>query len=255
MTKSILQSINMGKNKIISLFSGAGGLDIGFHQAGFETAVLLEMDSSCCQTLRKNLPSIPVIEGDICSISTSQILETAKLEPLEAALVIGGPPCQSFSLAGKRMGLNDPRGRLVLEFVRVVRESLPKAFVMENVRGLCNWSNGEALKAIIEEVTLPIRFNGKEYQYQLSYKVLDAANFGAPQHRERIFIVGNRLEKEFIFPNETHCEANDDLFSVSMKKYVTVGDAILTLPPATPPSAMAMRVSQTIKGRIERHGY
>lgn len=245
----------MGQNKVISLFSGAGGLDVGFHQAGFETAVLVEMDSSCCQTLRTNLPNVPVIEGDICSIPTSQILETAKLEPLEADLVIGGPPCQSFSLAGKRMGFNDPRGRLVLEFVRVVRESLPRAFVMENVRGLCNWSNGEALDAIIEEATLPIIYNGKTYQYKVTYKVLDAADFGAPQHRERIFIVGNRLEKDFVFPIETHGEASNDLFSAPKKNYVTVGDAILGLPPATPPSAMAMRVSETIKGRIERHGY
>ena len=101
---------------IISLFSGAGGLDIGFDQAGFRTAVMVELDPACCRTLRKNMPGVPVIEGDINQIETSKILSAAGLKPLEAALVIGGPPCQSFSLAGKRMGLDDPRGRLVLEF-------------------------------------------------------------------------------------------------------------------------------------------
>ena len=120
------------QNKIISLFSGAGGMDIGFKQQGFETAVFVERDSSCCDTLRKNCASIPVIENDICAVSTKEILKTAKLSVCEPALVIGGPPCQSFSLAGERKGLDDPRGRLLWEFARIVKESLPVAFVLEN---------------------------------------------------------------------------------------------------------------------------
>lgn len=246
-------------NKVISLFSGAGGLDIGFRDSGFETAVLVERDSACCRTLRTNMPGVPVIEGDINDISTKAILAAGHLKPLEAALVVGGPPCQSFSLAGKRMGLNDPRGKLVLEFIRVVREALPVGFVMENVRGLANWEHGRALDAIIEEATQPIEFGGHTYRYEVTYKILNSASYGAPQFRERIFIVGNRMHVPFRFPSPTHgavkMETKTDLFGDAIKPYVTVEDAIGRLPAATPPSETALRVAGTIKGRIEKHGY
>jgi DNA (cytosine-5)-methyltransferase 1 len=161
--------------KIISLFSGAGGMDIGFRDAGFETAVMVEYDPSCCKTLRFNCPGIPVIEGDIRNVPTGEMLSAATLDVLEAALVIGGPPCQSFSLAGKRMGMDDPRGQLVLEFARVVREALPIGFVMENVRGMMNWEGGKAIEAIIEEFRAPIWHQGKSYSYDIDVKVLNAA--------------------------------------------------------------------------------
>lgn len=237
---------------VISLFSGAGGLDIGFDQAGFRTAVLVELDPACCQTLRKNMPGVPVLEGDLSQIKTSQILSTAGLKPLEAALVIGGPPCQSFSLAGKRMGLDDPRGRLVLEFIRVVREALPKAFVMENVRGLMNWEKGKALDAILNEAQVPIPFGGKTYAYHVDYKILNAADYGAPQFRERVFVVGNRVDRDFVFPERQYGPGGG---AAEMRPYRTVRDAICGLPPATPPSEVALRVSGTIKARIEKHGY
>ncbi len=246
-------------NKVISLFSGAGGLDIGFHDAGFETAVLVERDSACCQTLRTNMPDVPVIEGDINEITTETILAAGHLKPLEAALVIGGPPCQSFSLAGKRMGLDDPRGKLVLEFIRVVREALPVGFVMENVRGLANWEHGRALAAIMEEATLPVKYKGRTYRYEVKHQVLNSASYGAPQFRERIFIVGNRIHVPFEFPSPTHGDVKKssklDLFGNEVKPYVTVDDAIGNLPPATPPSEIALRVAGTIKERIEKHGY
>ena len=153
------------KKRIISLFSGAGGFDIGMADAGFETAVLVEIDPSCCDTLRANLPDVPVIEGDIREVTTKIILKTANLKPLEASLVIGGPPCQSFSLAGKREGLNDSRGMLVMEFARVVAEALPVAFVMENVRGMVNWDKGRAMKMILDVFKKPVRYQGNEYYY------------------------------------------------------------------------------------------
>lgn len=244
--------MNKTQKKVISLFSGAGGLDIGFGKAGFETSVLVEIDHACCRTLRANLPGVPLIEGDLNNVSTSKILDTAGLKPLEAALVIGGPPCQSFSLAGKRMGLEDPRGRLVLEFIRVVREALPVGFVMENVKGLVNWAGGKALDAIIAEATEPIMFRGRQYRYKVSYKVLNAAEYGVPQFRERIFIVGNRIDCDFEFPAKKFGPvANQE----KLKPYRTVRDAICDLPEATPPSETALRVSECIKGRIEKHGY
>ena len=249
----------MSKNhKIISLFSGAGGMDLGFRDAGFEIAVAVEKDPSCCDTLRKNCDNLKIIEGDISQISTESILESAELKPLEAALVIGGPPCQSFSLAGKRMGLNDSRGLLILEFSRVVHEALPKAFVMENVKGMLNWEKGKAIEAIMNEFKEPVIFNGNEYHYDVSYQVLNASSFGVPQHRERLFIVGNRLKKNFTFPTQTHTETskiNSDLFSESLLPYATAWDAFGKLPPADEPSETARRVSQSIKGRIEKHGY
>ena len=247
------------KRRLISLFSGAGGMDIGFHAAGFSTAVAVEQDPSCCNTLRLNMPDTPIIEGDITSISTQAILNAANANPLEIDLVIGGPPCQSFSLAGKRMGMDDPRGMLVLEFLRVVREALPKCFVMENVKGMINWSNGKALEAIMTEATQTINYAGKQYRYTVSYQVLNAAEFGAPQSRERVFVVGNRLGKIFEFPEPTHSSINKvsqtDLFGKQLAPYTTVQDAIGALPPATPPSLTALRVSQTIKDRIKNHGY
>lgn len=210
--------------KVISLFSGAGGLDIGFQNAGFETVVMVERDSACCKTLRANMPNVPVIEGDINAVSTAEILKVARLKPLEAALVIGGPPCQSFSLAGKRMGLNDPRGKLVLEFIRVVREALPVGFVMENVKGLVNWEHGRALDAIIEEATTPILYKGETYRYEVKFQVLNAASYGVPQFRERIFIVGNRIHVPFEFPSPTHgcAESQTEAFEKTLSPYKTV---------------------------------
>lgn len=244
--------------KVISLFSGAGGMDIGFEAAGFEIAVAVEYDPSCCQTLRKNKPNLPVIEGDITKIDSAEILNRAGLEPLEAGLVIGGPPCQSFSLAGKRLGMDEPRGRLVLEFIKKVREILPVAFVMENVKGMTNWQGGAALKAIEEALAEPIIYNGETYHYVMRHKVLDAADYGAPQFRERVFIVGNRIGKDFSFPDKTHGLRDEQasLFKENeIRDYVTVIDAIGKLPEAEGPSEVAKRVSETIKDRIKKHGY
>lgn len=245
-------------NKVISLFSGAGGMDIGFGMAGFETVVAVEYDKSCCETLKKNNPNLNVIQGDISNITTSKILDTGGLKVTEPALVIGGPPCQSFSLAGKRMGMEDSRGKLVLEFIRIVRESLPKVFVMENVKGMVNWQKGKAIQAIMNEISEPIYFENKLYSYDVNIAVLNAANYGAAQFRERVFLVGNRLGKRFQFPEPTHCKQSGetiDLFSKQKKPYTTVWDAIGKLPPADEPSATALRVSKTIKERIIKHGY
>ncbi|CAG1022176.1 DNA (cytosine-5)-methyltransferase 1 [Patescibacteria group bacterium] len=245
--------------KVISLFSGAGGMDIGFEEAGFEIVVAVEQDSACCDTLRVNRPNLKVIEQDISTVKTSYILQEANLKPLEAALVIGGPPCQSFSLAGKRMGLNDKRGMLLLEFVRVVREALPIAFVMENVQGMMNWENGKAIQAVLNEFKEPITYLENQYQYEIGYQVLNAADYGVAQFRERLFIVGNRLNKGFLFPQPTHSSKESsgllDIFGHQKMSYKTTWDAIGSLPPANEPSDTAKRVSQTIKARIEKHGY
>lgn len=229
--------------KVISLFSGAGGLDIGFESAGFKIAVAIEIDSSCCETLRTNRPDLPIINKNIAEVSGNEILKAAGLQVGEAALVIGGPPCQSFSLAGLRKGLDDDRGRLLFEYVRVVRETLPLGFVLENVKGLTNWDNGKALSMLIEELTKPIVFDGVVYNYIIADpKVLNAVDYGVPQYRERLILVGNRINKPYEYPEP-------------MANRKTVWDAIGSLPEPGKPSDVAMRVAGTIKERREKYGY
>lgn len=244
--------------KIISLFSGAGGMDIGFEQAGFNTSVFVEADPACCNTLRKNRPNIPVIEGDICNVKTSEILQKAKMKVGEAALVIGGPPCQSFSLAGKRMGLDDPRGKLLWEFARIVKEVLPVAFLLENVRGMANWQNGKALDYILNLLTEPVKYKNAYYEYNIEHSILNAADFGVAQNRERIFLVGNRINKSYNFPTSTHGQDYNqgEVFDFLQKQPTkTVWDAIGSLPEADEPSEAAKSVSRSIKERIKNHGY
>lgn len=165
-------------------------------------------------------------------------------------MIYGGPPCQSFSLAGKREGLNDPRGMLVGEFIRLVHEILPKAFVMENVKGMVNWEGGRVLNFIEESFADPIEWDGRSVSFRTQHQVLNAADHGVPQFRERIFIIGNRMSKQFAFPEPTNGPA--DMF---LKPYVTVGETLGLLPEASEPSETALRVSGTIKARIASHGY
>ena len=233
------------KKKVISIFSGAGGLDIGFENAGFSIAVAVEIDSSCCETLKTNRPDLPIINKNITEVTSDEILVTAKLKPLEAALVIGGPPCQSFSLAGLRKGLYDERGKLLFEFVRIVRETLPFGFVLENVKGLINWDSGRALNLLIEELSKPIEYNGKIYTYTIANpKVLNAVDYGVPQFRERLILVGNRNGLDFIYPKP-----------IDENERKTVKDAIGDLPEPEEPSEMAKIVAKSIKGRIKKYGY
>ena len=231
--------------KVISLFSGAGGLDIGFENAGFSIAVAVEIDPACCDTLRTNRPNVPVINKDITEVTSKELLSVGKLAPLEAALVIGGPPCQSFSLAGLRKGLEDERGKLLFEFVRIVRETLPFGFVLENVKGLTNWDSGRALKLLIEELSKPVQYNGESYTYTIAEpKVLNAVDFGVPQYRERLILVGNRKGLGFNYPKP-----------INESERKTVRDAIGDLPEPEAPSEMAQIVAKSIKGRREKHGY
>lgn len=230
--------------RVISLFSGAGGLDIGFERAGFEIAVAVEADEACCQTLAANRPNLTIINSKIQDVRSEDILEAAGLSVGEAALVIGGPPCQSFSLAGRREGLRDERGRLIFEFARVVRDTLPKAFVLENVKGMTNWNRGQAIRELISLLEEPIQGDGATCQYHVTEpQVLDAAYYGVPQHRERLFLVGNRLGKRFSYPEPTTPEPP------------TVRDAIGGLPKADAPSDVAYRVAGTIAKRRETHGF
>ncbi len=217
--------------KIISLFSGAGGLDYGLEAAGFETAVCLEMDKWCCETLRRNR-EWAVIEGKVEDISTAQILEAGNLKLGEAALLIGGPPCQPFSksgywVSGDSARLKDPRSKTLEEYMRVLEETLPQAFILENVFGLAYKGKDEGLVFLRE--TLERINKKKKTNYSFEWKVLNAANYGVPQIRERVFIIGSKDGVKFNFPSPMFRladDSDDPLFSSKLPLARNAWDAI-----------------------------
>lgn len=188
--------------KLISLFTGVGGLDFGFEAAGFETAVALELDATCCRTLRANR-SWPVIHRDVHDVPSSEILSQGGLKSGEADVLIGGPPCQPFSKSGywatgDARRLLDPRADTLTAYLRVLSDTQPKAFLLENVPGLAYRNKDEGLDRILAGVERINRTTGS--RYRPTWQVLSAADFGVPQMRERLFIVAARDGSEFKYP-------------------------------------------------------
>lgn len=220
----------MAKNplmKVISLYTGAGGLDYGLEAAGFETAVAIEMDKWCCNTLRHNR-DWPVIEDKVENVTSKVILGTAGLKKGEAGLLVGGPPCQPFSKAGywktgdsKR--LNDPRAGTLTEYMRVLEDTLPHAFILENVFGLAYKGKDEGLVYLKERLE---QINKKhKVKYNFNWKVINAADYGVPQIRERVFIVGARDGLDFNFPMPRFASPESEERS-DLEQHRTVWDAI-----------------------------
>ncbi len=204
--------------KTVSLFTGAGGLDLGLEAAGFETSVAIESNRWACETLRLNRPDWNPIQRDIHDVPSSEIAEIGQFERAGPALLIGGPPCQPFSKAaywskGDTKRLDDPRADTLTAYLRVLRDLKPQAFLMENVFGITYKGKDEAvnlLRAVIEQIN---RNEGTNYSFSLG--VLNAANYGVPQVRERVFIVGSREGQKFTFPPPTHGDPQElceDLF-------------------------------------------
>ena len=194
--------------QLISLFTGAGGLDLGFEAAGCTTRVAVEMDAEAVKTLRLNR-DWPVIEGDIHGVPSEKILATAGLEEGEADLLVGGPPCQPFSkagywAAGDSLRLEDPRAGTLAAYCRVLRDTLPRAFLLENVPGLAFRQKSEGLDLIRRTVDGINRERGVDYSFSVAK--LNAADFGVPQLRERVFVIGCRSGTDFAFPEATHGE-------------------------------------------------
>lgn len=199
--------------KVLSLFSGAGGLDIAFHDAGFDLVELIEKDARNFETL--------VVNSQVGRLAGSQArcMDVQEYEPAPAMqidFIIGGPPCQSFSAAGRRAagvaGLDDPRGNLFEEYVRILKLTQPKGFLFENVYGIIGAQGGRAWEQIVDTF--------KNAGYRISYRILDAADYGVPQHRERLIIVGTKGE-DFLFPRPTH---GPD--SLEQRSYITALSAI-----------------------------
>jgi DNA (cytosine-5)-methyltransferase 1 len=219
----------MAARSAISLYTGVGGLDFGIEAAGFATRVAIEWDPVACRTLRLNR-SWPVLEGDIHDLSSESILRTAGLAIGEADLLIGGPPCQPFSkssywVSGDSGRLADSRSDTLSEYLRVLRDTKPRAFLLENVPGLAYRGKDEGLRLFLAGVAEVNRQAGTNYK--ISQKVVNAASLGVPQLRERVFLIGSRDGAEFTFPAATHGEVDsDDFLKRSLQPYATAWDAL-----------------------------
>lgn len=227
----------MRKPKLISLYSGAGGLDYGFEAAGFETGVAVEMDHDCCETLRRSRPRWAVIERSIFDVPTDEMLEAAGVRPGDIDLVIGGPPCQPFSKAGywargDSLRLDDPRASTLSAYLRVIEQARPRAFLLENVEGLGYAGKDEGLKLLLSGLE---QINKRtKSAYKARVQTLNAADYGVPQLRDRVFLIAARDGTELQFPSATHRapDAEDlPLFAGAIEPHHTAWDALADVKP------------------------
>jgi DNA (cytosine-5)-methyltransferase 1 len=249
------------KYKVISLFSGAMGLDIGLEQTGrFEVVACVEKEPSFCATIRANhaaghlSKNLKVFEGDISRLNPAEVLSACGLKPGELDVLVGGPPCQSFSTAGRRMATQDPRGTLLWQYLRFVEYMQPKFFLMENVRGLLSAAlkhrqiaeRPEKGGPPLDADELPgsvVHLFAEDLQrlestcgtgYHMDCFEVNAVNYGAPQLRERALFIGNRYNVVVDFPDPTHGspfgaeEPQPSLFAAGqrLEPWRTLGDAI-----------------------------
>jgi DNA (cytosine-5)-methyltransferase 1 len=238
------QSDAVQPNKLyaISLFSGAGGFDLGAEAAGFTTRLCTDLDYHSCQTLQLNrdrlkatrsdftfLSEATVVQKNIKEYSTEQMLADAGLTKEQVSLVYGGPPCQSFSVFGQRKGMDDPRGTLLWDYLRVIREIQPRCFIFENVAGLLSIDDGKVFTRFLDELSKDA--NGKPL-YKTSHYLLDAASFGVPQYRSRVIIYGTK-DKTIPCPPKTHSLTPHD---TALPPAITVRNALAGLkePSETP---------------------
>ena len=188
--------------KTVALFAGCGGLDLGFENAGFNIIWANDNNKKVQETYRYNHKETELVIKSLVDIKSEEIPE--------CDVIIGGPPCQSWSLAGAMKGKEDSRGQLFYEYVRVIKDKRPMAFVAENVKGIVSKAHIDSFNEIVDMF--------KEAGYTVTYKLVNAKNYGVPQDRERVFIVGirNDLGVTYEFPNPTNSEGN----------YITLEDAI-----------------------------
>jgi DNA (cytosine-5)-methyltransferase 1 len=222
--------VNLTDVPAISLFSGAGGLDLGVEDAGASIRACVEMDVDCVKTLRANarfFPDLEVMDRAIEEVTTEELLEVAGLKRGEAALLIGGPPCQPFSKAGywlqdRRTKLEqDPRAQLPNEFLRVLKEAQPQAFVLENVASSTHPLHRAPFDRLVEGAT--------DLGYAVDREVLHAVEFGVPQTRSRLFIIGLRGKAAPKFPKPTHSWDPHGKATAKLKAPQTAGRWIAAL--------------------------
>ena len=195
----------------IDLFAGAGGLSLGFEQAGFDIAAAVEIDPIHCATHEYNFPSTKTICASVVDLTGEEIRTRSGLADRDIDVVFGGAPCQGFSMIGKR-ALDDQRNQLVFHYVRLVSELRPKYCVFENVKGLTLGKHAQFLAELIQAL------NETGYEVLLPYRVLNAADYGVPQSRERLFLIASRKDQKL------------PQYPVAKNLRITVGDAIDDLP-------------------------
>ncbi len=209
----------------IDLFCGAGGFSEGLYQAGIQTRIAVDFDEQAIHTFSHNHPKVRTICADIAKLNPKNLLAKAELEKGELDLIVGGPPCQGFSLAGSRLP-DDPKNKLVLEYKKIVKGVMPKFFIFENVPGIMSMESGKVVEALCNEF--------RELGYALSVEVINAADYGVPQSRPRFIMIGSREGIKVGFPLKTHSE-NGNKYKISLldqklPSYVTVKDALFDLP-------------------------
>ncbi len=217
----------------LSLFSGAMGLDLGLERAGFRSVLCNDVDPKCVEAIRLNRPNVPVFARSITELDLPKAEQMAGRALKGIPLMAGGPPCQAFSVYGNRQGINDARGALLLEFVRLVEEVRPQTFVLENVRGLHSMSivpiSGLAANPLLPKEaaehgsllrSILARFEAAGYRVDCF--LVNAVNYGAPQQRERLICVGNRYNLEANWPSPWYSNRPDD----GLPPFKTLRDAI-----------------------------
>lgn len=197
--------------KIVSLFSGAGGLDLGFKMAGHEIIWANDLYSDAVETYRHNLGN-HIVCKDILLVDVKNVPD--------CDIIIGGFPCQGFSVANTKRHENDERNALYKQLIRVIQAKKPKFFLAENVKGLTNLAKGKVFKMILEDFTA--------LGYTVKYKVLNAADYGVPQTRQRVIIIGvrNDVEFEYNYPAPTHSKDGND----ELPKWVSVSEVLASIP-------------------------
>ena len=192
--------MSKGDPLAVELFAGAGGMALGLEKAGFENTLFVENNKDCVATLRKNRPKWNVLEEDIAKVSWNGV---------RADLVTGGFPCQAFSHAGNKLGLEDTRGTLFYEFARAVKETRPKIFLAENVEAILRNQGGRTISIIMEVLS--------SLGYDVRYEILNALNYGVAQKRKRVFFIGTKRGIKFQFPKPS-------------SRVVTLGEALKDVP-------------------------
>ena len=195
--------------KIASLFAGCGGLDLGFIQAGFDIAWANDFFPEAVKTYKHNIGD-HITLGDITKIPSSEI-------PDDIDIVLGGFPCQGFSVANTKRSMDDERNFLYRELMRVIKDKRPKFFVGENVKGLLSMQKGKVIEMIVQDF--------KSLGYDVDYKLLKASDYGVPQHRERVIIIGNRLGLKNSFPEISHGSV-DKVFNTGIKQTPSVKEVV-----------------------------
>jgi DNA (cytosine-5)-methyltransferase 1 len=214
----------------LSLFSGAGGMDIGIRQADFKILACIEIDPHCCKTLKNAIErekaKTLLFEKDIKQVKPSQVMESLGLQVGELDLLFGGSPCQSFSQAGKRASLDDERGLLLFEFVRFAKDLKPKVILIEQVKGVLKAPDRSGNAGGVCK-DLSNQFD--ELGYRLSIQTINSANYGVAQVRERVFIIATKVREIFNFPLPTHGKSDAQISLFPIKQYTTVGQALMGL--------------------------